>query len=149
MKAGYFSYFIFLSGYLFSQKTEVIKIKKSHECIYFFQKGIKSDSILNHSFFYLLVPDSLKKDISIYSANGQLVRTNNDSILQFNYLPGLSYELLYTRGEAMKGFIKRPSMELKTLVNGTVDTKLGEIYIRIVNKPDDRILIENTFYLKN
>lgn len=149
MKAGYFSYFIFLSSYLFSQKTDIIKVKKSHEIVYFFQKGIKSDSILNHSFFYLLVPDSLKKDISIYSTNGQLIRTNNDSILQFNYLPGLSYELLYTPGEAVKGIFKRPSMELKTFVNGTVDTKLGEIYIRIVNKPDERILMENMFYLKN
>lgn len=146
----YFIFVIFSTTKLYSQKVETIRIRKDPTFIYFFQKGIKSDTIANHSLFYLVVPDSLKKSVSVYLDNGQLITTANDSIVQLNYIQSLKYECIYVSKEesGVDPNSKRKSPELKTLVNGSSSHRLNEIFIRIINKAEDEVLLENTYYLK-
>lgn len=140
------------AGNLSAQKIETIRIRKNPELIYFFQKGLKSDTLSNQALFYFIVPDSLKRSISVYVDNAQLIASLNDSLLQLNYLKGLIYESLYEQVEdpsEKKQNQKEIVFELKTLVNGTSARKPEEIFIRIVNKQNDKVLLENLFYFKN
>jgi hypothetical protein len=144
---------LLFAGAFSAQKIETIRIRKNPELIYFFQKGLKSDTISNRALFYFIVPDSLKRSISVFVDNAQLISTSNDSLLQLNYLKGLTYETLYERMEDpsldKNQNQKKMALELKTLVNGTSMRRPEEIFIRILNKQTDKVILENLFYFKN
>lgn len=142
----------------YSQSIEKIKFAKNADHFFFFQKGLKSDTIIKNvsDKFYLLVPDSLKAYISITVENGRLQKTSNDSLLVFEYLSALKYETFYVPIESQQNSMiadkKRTNdpknFELKTLINGSCERENNTILIRIINKKDDHLMIENLFYYK-
>ncbi len=142
-----------------AQQPQKIRLKKEQSTVYFFQKGIKSDTIIKggSDLFYLVVPDSLKPLLSILVENGRLVATANDSLVQFEFLKGLSYEGMYVPKDhesdqpglsAAKD--KHVPRVLKSLINGTAPTGGDEkkIRIRLLNRKEDKTLIENYFYYR-
>lgn len=129
---------------LCAQEPNLIRVKKDQHSFYFFQKGPKSDTLDNHSLFYLIVPDTLKKNISVQVDNGRLLATENDSLLQFNYLYSMQYESVYSKVSNEK----KARFELKTLVNGTSGMEQNVIRIRIVDRRENEILLENRYYVR-
>jgi len=149
-----------------SQIPLTIKVKKLPGDIYFFQKGESSDTITKnqHDLFYLLVPDSVKKNISVLVENGQFVITENDSIVKLNYMQGLKYESLYVKPDILNPTLNTSpkkknntlqknndhvKREFKTFINGTSVYQLNKILIQLYNKKTGKIFLENIFYYKN
>ncbi len=155
MRKFFLYFFLVLSTFsskFYSQTIHTIRFKKSHQLIYFFQKGIKSDTIVKaqSDVFYLIVPDSLKPYISILVDNAQLLPTQNDSLVRINYLPGFNYESLFVRANnTTKKPDGKPPPQLQTLVNGTSALAKNQIRIKIVNKQEDEQVLENVFYYRN
>jgi hypothetical protein len=137
-----------------AQPVETIRFAKDPALVYFFQKGRSGDTITKSKsdLFYLLVPDSLKQDIFIFVKNGRLLTTGNDSLVRFSFLKGLSYESGYFPEEAETG---KPGPRtnkkwvLKSAINGTPPAGSGhKIVIRVWNRSEDKVLMENVFYYK-
>ncbi len=65
-----------------SQAQYSIKIKREDNRFLFFQLGQNSDTIVKNKtdLFLIKLPDSLKQNIEIYLNNGQLTKTDNDTI---------------------------------------------------------------------
>ncbi|MBX3164281.1 MAG: hypothetical protein KF900_07345 [Bacteroidetes bacterium] len=125
----------------FSQETQTFYFKKENPFL-FFQKGAKSDSIIKNQndVFYLIVPDSLKKSISILVENGQIHATNNDSLVKLNYLFGLKYESLFQKNAATD----KP--ELKTFINGGTNYLKQTITLEITDTKTGTLLLKNSFF---
>lgn len=148
----FITFFVF--GNINSQTTQKIKFQKNSTLIYFFPKSAKSDSIIEKSndLFYLVVPDSLKKCVVIFVENGQLLRTANDSLVRLNYMQGLKYESQFVINEipdAPGSKTLKKEFSLISLINGTSSHKKNKILIQVVNKKEDKVLMENVFYYKN
>jgi hypothetical protein len=139
-----------------AQGPAKIKFAKDQGFIYFFLKGDKTDTIVKDrsDIFYLLVNDSLKNSFNLCVENGRLVKTSNDSLVKFEYLPGLKYETFYSKrspGSAVDAGIDKkrpPASELNTMINGTTDRQKNTILIRITDRREEKVLIENLFYYK-
>ncbi len=148
-----FYFLIFcLSGSISSQTPQKIKFQKNSSLIYFFPKA-KTDSVisLSNDLFYLVIPDSLKKSSAIYIENGKMIRTNNDSIVQLNYMPGLKYESLYVIKES-KDLVNnklKKEFEFISLINGSSSYPKNKMLIQVVNKKEEKVVIENTYIYKN
>ncbi|WP_317899271.1 hypothetical protein [Aurantibacillus circumpalustris] len=144
--------FLSISFLGLSQTVEKIKFKKDRSLIYFFQKGAKSDTLYrgNENLFYLVVPENLKRDLSIQVENGQLMTSGNDSIVSLIYLPGFQYESFYESKE-IKGEKKQKKVQYNftTLVNGTSIIKAPKISISIINKSTGGLILENVFLYGN
>jgi hypothetical protein len=125
-----------------AQPAATIRFKRTGELIFFFQQGPQSDTIFRtrHHRFYLLVPDSLKPQITLEVENGRLMPATNDSIVEFSHMKGLKYESLYLAGEDTPG-VRR----LNTLVNGASSLPEHQIRIRILHRKTERPLLENPF----
>ena len=146
--------FCFNSSIIRSQKLEKIKFQKNSSVIYFFQKGVSRDTISKNSgdLFYLLVSDSLKKDIIIFIENGRLAKTLNDSIVKLYHMPGLKYESQFfiketVSEEDLKKIQKQ--FQLISLINGTSNVQKDKIIIKITSKKENGLIIENAFFYKN
>jgi hypothetical protein len=155
LKRNKLLYFLFtislFIGILHSQPVEKIKVKKNPSLIYFFQKGSKNDTLARNKgdLFYLLVPDSLKEDISVQTENAQLVATPDDSIVQLNYVKGFRYELLFQKEEmAQRSRNGLKQYKRITLVNGVSATQANKIIVQIINKKKNGLVLENVFYTK-
>lgn len=139
------SLFFFLST--FSQTTTFIKVKKQNELVYFYQKGVKSDTITvqNNNLFYFVLNDSLKLSTQLLLENATCVKTDNDSIIKIIFMPGLKYEAKYTKGK----FETSKELKFVSLINGTTSFDKNQILIQVVATLKDEPLIENKFYFKN
>lgn len=152
MKKNKLLYFILalilICGKITSQQVEKIKFKKDPSLIYFFQKGPKSDTIHKSlgQLFYLVVPDALKKNLSIEIENGQLLLTSNDSLVKFNYLPGFKYESFYTRKSPVRK-AKGTEYEFNTAVDGISILPHNRITISLIDKGTGGLLLQSTFVL--
>lgn len=139
------SSFIFLVLFFpllsFSQETQIFHFKKENPFL-FFQKEIKSDSIIKdkNDVFYLIVPDSLKKSISILVENGRVELTENDSLVKLNYLFGLKYESLFQKNVATN------KLELKTFINGATNYLRQGIMFEIIDTKTGKVILKNTFF---
>jgi hypothetical protein len=147
-------FFSFNVSIIFSQKIEKIKFQKNTSTIYFYQKGVFYDTISENfgNSFYLLVPDSIKKDITIFTENGRLVKTSNDSIVKLYHMSGLNYESQYIIKESSSqaGFKKiQKQFQLISLINGTSNVQKNKIIIKITSKKESGLILENTFFYKN
>lgn len=145
---NYLHTFFFAAAFLippfsFSQNIPLIHLKKEGSFI-FFQKGIKSDSIIKNKSdrFYLYLPDSLRQTISVLTENGQFQRAVNDTIFKFVYLPGLKYESFYTVSESKNKY------DFKTLINGASDFGVNKVRIQIFDKQSGTTVLENVFFYR-
>jgi hypothetical protein len=127
----------------YSQPTTKIKVKKQNDIVYFYQKDLKTDTILIHknNLFYFVLNDTLKQNTQILIDNGKLVSTKNDSIIEFVFMPGLKYESKFLKENKQLKFV--------SLINGTTSFNKNEITIKVVSNTQDNPLIENKFYYKN
>ena len=148
----YIFYFIIflITGTLNSQTAQKLKFQKNTSLIYFFPKSITADSVIKstNNLFYFVVPDSLKKHITIYVENAKLLKTGNDSIVKLNYMPGLKYESLFIIKElppaaGSKNFTK--VFDLISLINGPSSYQKNKMLIQIINKKEEKVLVENVF----
>jgi hypothetical protein len=158
LQSIYFPVFVLLTSFCLKAQSdsyravETIRFRKDRSQIYFFQKGRPGDTIIKNQndLFYLLVPDSLKPHIFIFVENGRLLTTGNDSLVRFYFLKGLNYESSYFHEEAETGKPGRPAQKkwvLKNAINGTAPAGQGnKIVIRIWNRREDKMLMENVFY---
>lgn len=107
----------------------------------FFQKETKSDTIIKdkNDVFYFIVPDSLKKRISVLVENGRLQTTHNDSLVKLNYLAGLKYETFFQKSEKGK-------QELKTLINGATEYPKQNILLEVLDKETGKVMLKNSFF---
>ena len=147
MKHLFYFSFLFVFTNITAQNPEKIKFQKNSSLIYFFPKGANTDSVVKNSndLFYLVVPDSLKKHIVVYVENGKLVKTTNDSLVKLNYTQGLKYESQVA--EAPKKLKKE--FELISLINGASSYEKNKILIQIINKKEEKVVIENIFFYRN
>lgn len=145
-----FYLFIFCLSVTLSAQTPTIKFQKNLQIVYFFPKNTLTNSIINSSsdLFYLVVPDSLKKNISIRVENARLLKTGNDSIVKINYMPGLKYESMYVIEESQIPNSKKIKKEFNfiTLINGTATNPKNEIHIQIINKKEEKPVIEDLYF---
>jgi hypothetical protein len=135
-----------------AQHPEKIKFQKNSSLIYFFSKDANKDSIVKNSndLFYLVVPDSLKKHIVVYVENGKLVKTTNDSLVKLNYMQGLKYESQFVINEVAEASKKiKKEFELISLINGASSYEKNKILIQIINKKEEKVVIENVFFYRN
>ncbi len=132
---------------LIAQNFEIIKVKREPHFVYFFQKGTKSDTIVKNKsdVFYYVVPDSLKPFITISTENGQLVATNNDSLVKFNFIKGIRYELIFS---CQTPHSKKDSLIFKTLINGAMNYQHEFVVINIIDKRTNTRIITNNFFYK-
>ncbi|MEO6302894.1 MAG: hypothetical protein ABIP51_06960 [Bacteroidia bacterium] len=147
-------YFLFIAGTITAQTTQKIKFQKTSNLIYFFLKNNTKDSVLSktNDLFYFVVPDSLKKTTVVFIENGQLLKTSNDSIVRLNYMPGLKYESQFVINEIPQtGGSKSLKREFNmiSLINGATASQKNKINIQVVNKKEDKVLIENSFFYKD
>lgn len=152
MKFIFYFLIFFLSETISSQTPQKIKFQKNSSLIYFFPKA-KTDSVisLSNDLFYLVIPDSLKRSIAIYIENGKMIRTSNDSIVQLNYMPGLKYESLYVINESKDPVDNKLKKEFEfiSLINGSSSYPKNKMLIQVVNKKEEKVVIENTYIYKN
>jgi len=139
-----------------------IKIKKEDYSLYFFQKGIKSDTITSqkNNLFVLKIGVSRRCNALIEVENGRLIPTNNDSIYQLSYMPHLNYRHFFkdsiSSAEAYKtknSSSKKPNISpcsiFKTEINGSNNTgQSKQINITIKNKSNDSLYLSNKFYYR-
>jgi len=152
MKYLFYFSFLFLFTIASAQNPEKIKFQKNSTLIYFFPKGANKDSIVKNSndLFYLVVPDSLKKHIVVYVENGKLIKTTNDSLVKLNYMQGLKYESQFVISEVAESPKKiKKEFELISLINGASSYEKNKILIQIINKKEEKVVIENVFFYRN
>jgi hypothetical protein len=152
MKYLFYFSFLFVFTNASAQNPEKIKFQKNSTLIYFFPKGANKDSIVKNSndLFYLVVPDSLKKHILVYVENGKLIKTTNDSLVKLNYMQGLKYESQFVISEVAEAPKKiKKEFELISLINGASSYEKNKILIQIINKKEEKVVIENVFFYRN
>jgi hypothetical protein len=126
---------------LLSAQTS-IKVKKQ---LQFYQPGKACDTISVNKcdLFYLSVPDSLKKQISVLIENGKL-DVKNDSLVRLSHLPGLRYEGLFVNKDSNP----ESPLVFKSLINGISTTEKQKVIIKIVHKKKDKLLLEKEYYFR-
>ncbi len=136
-----FSFCVCLSA----QTINTIKVKKSQDKFYFYQKGNKKDTIskTEGDQFYLIVSDSLKKNLSIFIENGKLVKNSNDSLYFFKYIKGMRYESLFQQKESKLGTL--PDYQYVNLVNGVSVQPVNTIIILFKLNKESKPFLENRF----
>lgn len=132
-----------------AQKSNPIKVKKVNTSFYFFQNGNKTDTITKNkgNEFYLIANDSLKKTLTVFIDNGQLVKTLNDSIFIFKYINGFNYECFFKAKETKPG--DPIKYELKTLVNGVSTVPVHTILFVFKKGSEIKPFLEKKFYFKS
>jgi hypothetical protein len=137
---------LFYFNSIYSQSATKIKVKKQNYLVYFYQKGIKSDTItaLKNNLFYFVLSDSLKFSTKLLLENASYVKTDNDSIIKLIFMPGLKYEAKFTIDS-----INNKHCKFESLINGTTTFDKNKILIQVMSAFKDEPLIENKFYFKN
>ena len=154
MKYIFCLFIIFTFANANAQTPEKIKFQKNSSFIYFFPKGAKADSVIKNTndLFYLVIPDSLKKFVTVYVENGKLIKTINDSIVKLNYMQGLKYESQFIINEVhvdANPKILKKKFEMISLINGASSYQKNKILIQIINKKEEKVVIENIFFYRD
>lgn len=132
---------------LYSQSTEIFKVKRNSSTIYFFQKDDSSKIIRENvsDVFYFVAPDSLKEQLVLEIENGTFYTTNNDSLFRFKFLKGLKYELKFHKSTIKDSVMSKKIYTAKQGINGAAVNPGNIILFRVFDKRNQQILIENQF----
>lgn len=150
--------FILFSFSLLSQ-NEKITIKKEDFSLFFFQSGVKSDTITKNkgNVFYLKAGKNRKCDLLIEIENAKLTPHKGDSLYQLVRMPGMNYRHRFVCGseqstDKKNGKTQPPNTavnELKTEVNGAgTNANSSEVRIKFTNLRGDSLLLQNHFYYR-
>lgn len=129
------SIFLFIS--LSSSAQYALKVKKEDNRFLFFQKGIKTDTIIKNKsdLFYIKLPDSLKNDIQILLKNGQFIKTDTDTLYRLIHISGMKYSH------------SKPDSVFNTLLEGNC-TPSKNISIEFINTKNQGAFLKNIFIVK-
>ncbi|MFN8114834.1 MAG: hypothetical protein U0W65_01895 [Bacteroidia bacterium] len=135
MKFSIYRILFFFSLSASAQHT--IKIKREDNRFLFFQLGQKSDTIIKNKtdLFLIKLPDSLKTNIQIFMTNGQLVKTEKDSIYQLKPIVGMKYSH------------SKPDSVFNTLLEGHCNPS-KTISIEFINTKTQKTFLKNNFIVK-
>lgn len=114
-----------------------LKVKKEDNRFLFFQKGIKTDTIIKNKsdLFYIKLPDSLKNNIQIFLKNGQFIKTNTDTLYRLIHISGMKYSH------------SKPDSVFNTLLEGNC-TPSKNISIEFINTKTQGAFLKNIFIVK-
>ena len=148
MKTFIITYLIAIIQFVFASNTYCqpatkIKVKKQNDIVFFYQKDVRTDTIFKNKnkLFYFILIDSLKQNTHIFIDNGRFISTKNDSIIEFEFMPGLKYEAKFSNENKQFKFV--------SFINGTTSFNKNEIIIKVISNTQNNPLIENKFYYKN
>ena len=81
---------LFFALTLHGQETKTIRFSKEKNQLYFFQSGLKRDTIQRGEgdLFYLLIPDTLKENLRISIENAKMEVLPGDSLVRLVFIPG-------------------------------------------------------------
>lgn len=129
--------YILLFISLSSSAQYAFKVKKEDNRFLFFQKGIKSDTIIKNKsdLFYIKLPDSLKNNIQIFLKNGQFVKTDNDTLYRLIPILGMKYSH------------SKPDSVFNTLLEGNCPPSKN-ISVEFINTKTQQIFLKNIFIAK-
>ncbi len=149
---------IFHLNTFYSQAPQIIRVKKTDDSFYFFQKGNSTDTLsqTKGNAFYLIVKGKLRDRLIIDVENGQLLKTANDSVFKFHYIKGITYECFFEKviaGVPLEKRIKNKNTvtvayEFKCLINGVSNEEKNNILFRFKTKGDSEYFLENKFYFR-
>lgn len=147
--------FLFLSHLMYSQK-EKIRIKK--DGLVFFQKGKACDTISfnKNDLFYIRLSESFRCNVRIDVQNGQLQKTNSDTIVRLVSVKNINYFHTFTDSTFITEIKKshftkqekkiKPCYNLTTFVNGANSSnERSVIIITFYKNGSDSILLKNKF----
>lgn len=122
---------------LSSSAQYALKVKKEDNRFLFFQKGLKSDTLIKNKtdLFYIKLPDSLKQNIQIFLKNGQFVKTNNDTLYRLIQIPGMKYS--HSKTDSV----------FNTLLEGNC-TPSKNISVEFINTKTQKVFLKNIFIAK-
>jgi hypothetical protein len=122
---------------LSSSAQYALKIKKEDNRFLFFQKGIKTDTIIKNKsdLFYIKLPDSLKNNIQIFLKNGQFIKTDTDTMYRLIHISGMKYSH------------SKPDSVFNTLLEGNC-TPSKNISIEFINTKTQGAFLKNIFIVK-
>jgi hypothetical protein len=114
-----------------------LKVKKEDNRFLFFQRGIKTDTIIKNKsdLFYIKLPDSLKKNIQIFLKNGQFIKTDTDTLYRLIHISGMKYSH------------SKPDSVFNTLLEGNC-TPSKNISIEFINTKTQDAFLKNIFIVK-
>lgn len=114
-----------------------LKVKKEDNRFLFFQKGLKSDTVIKNKndLFYIKLPDSLKQNIQIFLNNGQFIKTDNDTIYRLIQIPGMKYS--HSKTDSV----------FNTLLEGNC-TPSKNISVEFINTKTQKVFLKNIFIAK-
>jgi hypothetical protein len=114
-----------------------LKVKKEDNRFLFFQRGIKTDTIIKNKsdLFYIKLPDSLKKNILIFLKNGQFIKTDTDTLYRLIHISGMKYSH------------SKPDSVFNTLLEGNC-TPSKNISIEFINTKTQGAFLKNIFIVK-
>lgn len=133
----------FIALSFFSQSTtDKVKVRKNGSAIFFYQTGASSDTIIPNKtdLFFFAVSDSVKCLVDVLVENGQLMRTNVDSIYKLRPMRGMRY-------------LHHKCNGYKIMVDGACEPgNTVTIYVRkksaAATAEGEKILMTNKFFLK-
>lgn len=123
-----------------AQKVNTIRFRKDERQLIFFKLGKKTDTIADNSRFYLFISDTLQPYIDIQVYNGRLNPKVLDTIFALEYITGIRYLCDFPR--------KGKNFTFRTAIDGSSDVQGREILIRILDRRDEELLLENRYYIK-
>ena len=129
------SILLFISFSAYAQYS--LKVKKEDNRFLFFQKGIKTDTIIKNKsdLFYIKLPDSLKNNIQIFLKNGQFIKTDTDTLYRLIHISGMKYSH------------SKPDSVFNTLLEGNC-TPSKNISIEFINTKTQGAFLKNIFIVK-
>jgi hypothetical protein len=122
---------------LSSSAQYALKVKKEDNRFLFFQKGIKTDTIIKNKsdLFYIKLPDSLKNNIQIFLKNGQFIKTDTDTLYRLIHISGMKYS--HSKSDSV----------FNTLLEGNC-TPSKNISIEFINTKTQGAFLKNIFIVK-
>ena len=154
IKAIFFSAIVFFALPCSSQNKLKVTVRAGNGAVYFYHKGIKTDSIIHkkNAFFYLLCKASQKKNILIHVENARLVPDENDSLVFAEYLPGLKYEAWFMNSKDSlnsDGTIYPERIQLHSFLNGTSSLDRNQIRVQIFMKKENELIFDQIYTYKD
>lgn len=158
----FFLIFVLLPFAFVAQDYTKLKVKKQNQYFYFFQLSNPGDTVSDNEndLFFMKISREKRCSTRIEVQNGQLQRSQSDTIFKLVYLRNMNYRHFFTdsipneqksKHQKKSADKKNPGncIQYKTEVNGAnngSDSQL--IIVKFVNALNDSVYITNKFYYK-
>ena len=128
---------VFICFSVSGKAQQKIKVKKEDNRFLIFKLGEQNDFIVKDKsdLFLIKLPDSLKKDLSIWVENGRFNKTNSDSIFKLIPIKGMKYShsIIDTSFQVLLEGVCPPS---------------NTVFLEVKNNKTKKSLLQNKFLVK-